>query len=370
MKTDEVRLALITDWGAPCGIASYSKYLVDALSPKIADLKIFSEINESTVQKEEKYSVDYCWKRGENLKELIAKVKAYNPSSILIQHEFGLFPKASYFLKMLEQFSEIPLSATMHSVYEHLDKSVQSSFLKNVIVHSKEAQDCLKYKLGHLSQRSWVINHGCIDLQQEAAFNPFGTQRVLMQFGFAFPYKGLETTLHSIALLKKRNPKFEDIVYIFLASENPHTMNAHSNYIGKLKQIAKDLNVEDNFILKRGFFSDQEINQYLRTTRLSVFAYQTDPSNIVRGASGAIRIAMTSPNPVIASKSPMFDDLEGVIPRCEDSESLANEIAKCFADGQYRKQLVDKQRAYIKNNTWEITAGRYKDVLLEIQNQT
>lgn len=369
MKSDEIRLGFLSDWNSRCGISTYSKYLLDGLIPKIKEYKIFSEVNDSPRLENDDYNVDYCWKRGQPLVELSDKIKQYNPSVLLMQHEFGLFPKANYFFKFLESIEDIPLLTTMHSVYKDISKSVFSSLLKNVVVHSKEAENCLRNIHPGKELNTYIIPHGCIDLGEvKAAFNSFHTPYVLMQFGFGFDYKGCEIALKSLSILKERSSKYNDIFYIYLLSENPHTVNVHNAYANKLKQLAEEYGVSENFSLIRGFKSDDEINSFLRTTRLAIYPYIVNPSSIVFGSSGSVRIAMANNTPVICSDSPMFSDLEGVCPRPSGPIELADQISKVFSDGNYRKELLRKQREYILNNTWEITADRYKDVLLEIQN--
>jgi glycosyltransferase involved in cell wall biosynthesis len=367
----KVKLALIANWGDDCGISTYTKFLVDALIPKLDGLKIFSERrNQVNDVNNDIYHVEYTWKRGQSMLDTINKVISWNPSIVMIQHEFGLFPQANYFLPMIERLDDakIPLISTLHSVYEHKDKSVCTSVLKNVIVHSDNAQKCLKDTLKHTNQRSWVIPHGCIDLGNNVAqnWNYFGVPYPIMQFGFGFNYKGVDIALEAVAKLKAGDPKFKDIFYCYLCSESNHAQNTHNNYYKLLRNKVEELRLNDNVTIQRGFFSEEELNQHLRTARLAIFPYVTDPDNVVFGASGASRIAMANNVPTIASASHMFDDIEGVLPRPFGVTELAQEIDKIFSNDQYRNNLLKRQRDYIKNNSWEITAQRYYNVLKDL----
>jgi glycosyltransferase involved in cell wall biosynthesis len=368
-----IRLALICNIFQPCGISVYSRLLAESLLPKLADLKIFSEVQsfstignnkqgKSCQQDNEGFAVDYCWERGKPLSGLVKNVLEWKPDCILIQHEYGLFSKANYFLPMMEGLSEIPTLVTLHSVYEHLDKSLETSCIKNIIVHSKTGEHCLR-RLGHLSQKIDIVPHGCVDFGNVTSNWPMAGKHSIMQFGFGFSYKGVETVLEAVSLLRKKLP---NIFYSYFSSENPHTKNVHDVYYNTLKKKIEELDLRDHASIQRGFFTEEELNNHLRTFRLAVFPYISQPGHKVWGASGACRIAMANNIATILSSSPMFDDLEGVLPRPHGSKELADTIHKVFSDNKYESEILKNQRRYIESNNWSITADRYIKVLNEM----
>lgn len=363
----KLKVAFVCGWNQPCGISTYSKYLVDALAPKIDEIKIFSEVSPNC-SKEDKYDVVSCWKRGQSLTQLSREVTQWGPSILIIGHEWGIFPVANLFLPFIEQLknAKIPLITTLHSVYEHLDKSVCTSALTNIVVHSQAGKDCL-VKLGHKNKNITVIPHGCLNYGRvDRLWNFFGVPTIC-QFGFSFKYKGVDVALKAIAKLKEKE-KLKDIFYVYLCSENPNSLNIHNQYYKEIQKIVDELSLRDNVTLQRGFFTDQEINNYLQTAKIAIFPYLTDSHNVVYGASGAARIAMANGAPVIASDSHMFDDLQGVIsrPQAGNVDALAEEIEKVLLDEKYKQELLDRQYRYISENTWEITADRYKSFMQEV----
>jgi hypothetical protein len=198
-KDDGVRLAVICNWNDDCGISSYAKYLLDALAPKVSDIHVFSERNGR-----EKFdngpNISYCWDRGRSMGDAMRRVIDWRPSVVLIQHEFGIFPKATYLLQMLQMLdaADIPYVVTLHSVYEHLDKVVCTAPMKNVVVHSHTGKTCLK-RLGFRGEVE-VIPHGCItygDVREN--WNIFQTPHAIIQFGFGFSYKGVGDALRAVS---------------------------------------------------------------------------------------------------------------------------------------------------------------------------
>lgn len=364
--TDKIRVAVICNWNDQCGISTYSQYLITELSKKVDDIKIFSE-DKGNYRCESGLNVEYTWNRAQSMVSTIKKVLEWKPTVVLIQHEFGIFPKASHFFTMMEMLSSVPTVVTLHSVYEHLDKSVCTSIINNIIVHSESGLKCLRETLGHKRQNIFVVPHGCVDLGEvKPNFNQFGVHYPIIQFGFGFGYKGVDVALEAVSILKKRNSKYNDIFYCYLCSESKHAKNTHDTYYRSIKNKIKELDLESNATIQRGFFTDTELNQFLRTARLSIFPYITDKNNKVYGASGAIRIAMANSSPVIASSSHMFDDLEGVLPRPDGPEELADTIHQTFTNGKYKLNLLEKQRKYIKDNSWEKTADRYLEVFKKV----
>jgi len=361
----DLKVAFICNWNDNCGISTYSSYLAGAIKDKVKELRVFSESREDA--KDDPSYVTRCWKRGTSLKELIDKLVEWAPDFIIVQHEYGIFPKATYFLQFLQGIEDIPYVITMHSVYEHLDKSICTSAIKNIVVHSEEGKTVLN-RLGN-SNNIFVIPHGCVEFADEdktELWNIFQNPYTVVQFGFGFFYKGVDRVLDAIHYLKKSDAKFREIFYCYLCSDNYHTSVVHAQYYDFLIKKIDELKLHDNAVIIRKFQTEQMIKNYLRTAKIAVFPYVGDPKNMVYGASGAIRIAMACNTSVIASSCHQFDDLEGVVPRPANFAELADEIDKIFSNENYRNELKTKANKYIKENNWDITADRYLKTYKEI----
>ncbi len=353
----QLRVAVICNWNDKCGISTYSQFLVHAMKSKIGELKIFSEHTQEPTAPDEDF-VTRCWNRGENLRPLMTLVREWKPDFIIIQHEFGIYPNATHFFKAMQMIDDIPYVVVQHSVYEHLDKSVYTSVCKNIIVHSQRGKEMLQSK-GNTSH-IFVIPHGCVQMPDTSElWNIMQNPYTILQFGFGFRYKGVERMLEAVSLLKHSDEKFKNIFYCFLLSQNGHNDKAHIEYYDTLCEKAKELDIEDNVAILRKFNSDEMINLFLREFKLAVFPYVSTPNNTVYGASGAIRIAMASGIPIIASDSHLFDDLEGIVPRPNSVEALAKEIDHAFSNEAYRKELVAKNLAFVNAHTWDAMSDMY-----------
>jgi glycosyltransferase involved in cell wall biosynthesis len=363
-----MKVAVICNWRDTCGISTYSKYLVDALRPKVGEIRIFSEFGPE-VDTDRTENVIRCWKRGESMSLAIKLIQDYKPDFVLVQHEYGIFPKATYFLQLIQALDAYPYALVLHSVYKHLDKTICTSAIRNIIVHSEAAKAVL-IETGHAASNISVIPHGCVVFNDvKELWNIFQTPYCIVQFGFGFFYKGVDRAIEAVAHLKRTDKKFQDIFYCYLCSETNKCNSIHNSYLDYLMKKVEDLGVQDNVAIVRKFHTDEVINNYLRTAKLALFPYITDPDNTVYGASGAARVAMANKIPTIASESHLFDDLEGVLPRPKDYLELAKAIDEVFSNGQHKAKMLASAERYVAENNWSITADRYVEAIKKITSQ-
>lgn len=360
----DLRVACICNWNDACGISTYTRFLIEEIEKKTKEVLIISEKNDNPTHPDAP-NVIRCWKRGESMMEAINTIRNWNPDLVIVQHEFGIFPKATCFLQMLTHLKEFNYVVTLHSVYEHLDKTICTSAIDNIIVHTEPGKECLR-KLGH-NQNIFVIPHGCLKFDnQEELFNIFQTPYTLIQFGFGFFYKGVDRAIDAIHHLKSTDAKFKDIYYVYLCSDSGHFNAVFNDYYNFLMDKIEKLGLQENVSIIRKFHSEQTINNYLRCAKIALFPYITNTKHVVFGASGAIRVAMANKIPVIASEGHMFDDLEGIVPRPGNYTELAKEIDEIFSNDKYKKLILNRIDNYVNNNTWDHIADKYLNIYYQL----
>ena len=347
------KIAFISVWGITCGISTYSQYLVNEMAKINPNIKIFSEDGDG--QTYNFPNLVRCWKRGESLERLIKEIHAYSPDVIYIQHEYGIFPDARKWSRLISALHKYKTFVTLHSVYKHKDKAVCEAICKNLIVHTHLAKQVLEEK-GITSEIN-VIPHGCSLFEETSRlWNIYKTPHTLVQFGFGFEYKGWDVALKAISILKEKYP---DIFYQILFSESGFSKGYHDVQYSKLTKLIEELGVEENVSIIRGFQSDASLCNFLRTARVAIFPYTANPEHIVYGSSGAARIAMANGTPTIVSNVPLFYDLKETLPHVENAEELAKEIDKLFSEPAYYKDIAKKESEFVQEHGWGITAKRY-----------
>jgi glycosyltransferase involved in cell wall biosynthesis len=357
----DIKLALVGNWKMRCGIATYSENLWGEVVKHVGDFKLFIEKNDLTTgnvhqvgdQIVSSDKVLSCWKRGDPLQPLIDALKEYDPDVIWIQHEFGLWPNASYWLSMMSQLSEYRVIVTMHSVFHHRDKTIVEAAMPEIITHLQGGQNVLKIEK-EISGKVHVLPHGCYPYSPEKLWNFYKSDRTFVQFGFGFRYKGWENSIRAAAILKEKYP---DVFFTGLFSESPFNKSEHQLYYNDLMDLVDQLGVKENVAILRGYQSDATLDSFMRTNQATIFPYVSHPAHEVYGASGAARVAMSKGLPVVTSSVNHFSDLPTL--KADTAEELAAALDSMFSDPVARRVQIEKQLSYVNENTWEKIALRH-----------
>ncbi len=361
-NASDLKVAFVTNWKMKCGISTYAENLWPEIAPHLKEYKLFIEYNDNPTdilhqvgdQQIDLDRVVPCWKRGENLSNLIKEIKEYDPDLVLIQHEFGLWPNAMHWLSMMTQLSEYRVIVIMHSVFHHRDKTIVEASIPEIVVHLDGAKDVLKNEKG-IPADVHVIPHGCYPLiNKERLWNFYKSNHTFMQAGFGFRYKNFEYPIKAVALLKQ---KYSDVFLTILFSEAPNNLVEHQKYYDELISLIESLDIKENVAIIRGYQSDETLDSYLRTNKVAVFSYTSAPGHEVFGASGAARLAMAANIPIITSSVPHFSDLPSI--KTDTPEDIAKELDVLFGSKQAIKEQLLKQENYVNDNSWAQVALQY-----------
>lgn len=362
----ELKVAFVTNWKMQCGIATYAEFLYSEILQRVGDYKFFIEKNDNPTS-----PINYacgieipddkivtCWERGNSLKELVAEIKNYDPDIILIQHEFGIWPNARFWLSLMNQLSEFRVIVTMHSVFHHKDKIVCEAAMPEIVVHLEGALKVLKEKKG-IPGKIYVIPHGSAPCKDKSKlWNIYRSDKTFMQFGFGFRYKGWENSIKAVDILKNKYP---DVFFTGLFSESPFAQTEHKLYYDELMELISKLRLEENVAIVRGYQSDASLDAYLRTNQATVFPYVSHPKHEVYGASGAARTAMTKGLPVITSSVNHFSDLPTI--KANTPEEIASALDHLFSDQRFKHEQINRQIEYLNDTTWHKIALQYINIL-------
>ena len=360
----EIKLAFITNWAMDCGIAVYGKKIFSEIIKNIGDFKLFIEENdfptENIYQINDQFYRDKvlpCWKRGQSLNKLANSIIEYEPDIILINHEWGLFPDAKNWLSLLTQLSDYRIITILHSVFHHQDKSICEAPMSEIITHLEGGARLLKEDK-QISGKVYVIPHGCDSLSSGKLWNIYKTEQTFVQFGFGFRYKNFENSIKATAILKEKYP---NIFFTAVFSESQYSKSEHQSYYNELSTLVKELNVQSNVGIVRGFQTDYAIDSYLRTNKVAVFPYRSSPGHQVFGASGASRLAMSKNLPIITSSIPHFSDLPSI--KADSPEEIAQKLDFLFSNPQNIEEQLNKQALYIQENSWQNVAQLYLNIM-------
>ena len=284
---------------------------------------------------------------------MVAELKNFDPDVIWVQHEFGLWSNASYWLAMMNQLSEYRVIVTMHSVFHHRDKTIVEAAMPEIVTHLQGGKDVLKNEKG-VPGSVYVIPHGCYPFNKERLWNFYKSERTFLQFGFGFRYKGWENAIRATSILKE---KFSDVFFTGLFSESSYSKLEHQLYYNELMELVDQLGLQENVAILRGYQSDASIDSYLRTNQATIFPYISHPAHEVFGASGAARLAMSKGLAVVTSSVNHFSDLPTI--KADTPEEMAAALGELFSNSKAKQDQIDKQITYLNENTWEKIALQY-----------
>lgn len=351
-----LKIALVSNYGMNCGIATYSQFLYDALIPQLGDYKIFAE--SFSDHPDDSPYLQHCWRRGENLTHLIRAIKEYDPDVVFIQHEWGLWQDSRQWISMMSQLWNYRIIVTMHSTFYHKDKTIVEASIPEIVVHLNSAKNVLQ-NVKNISSKIHVIPHGCPPVSpKEKIWNFYKTKHNFIQFGFLFRYKGFENSIRAAALLKSKYP---DIYFTGLCSENQFALIEHESYYIDLLDLVQELHLEEHVGLIRGYQDNSVIDTFIQMNKAAVFPYVSSKDHECFGSSGAVPYTMSKQLPIISSNVHHFEELPTL--KAETPEQIAAELDRLFSDKQAVISQVERQNQYLNEYNWQHVATLYASVL-------
>ena len=228
--TPEPRIGWVTTWNIPCGIASYSKYLVRCLSVK--KVTVLAN-NTQNLTEQDGPEVIRCWNADEkdNLHQLAHRIIAAGITDIVIQFNFSFFNlnALSGFLDTMHGYQKrcyLFLHSTADVLPPHPPKSlseIKASLFKThrLVVHSV-------HDLNHLKSIGCIENvmlfpHG-VDISPHSLARTGATsfpapnhpstvqptcqpevdEKLIAAYGFLLPHKGIRELIRAFEILKKK----------------------------------------------------------------------------------------------------------------------------------------------------------------------
>lgn len=164
--------------------------------------------------------------------------------------------------------------------------------------------------------------------------------------GASYPHKNLEIAIESMAGIK------EDCKLIIVGKDSP--------YILKLKDLAKNLNIEDkiNFI---GYVPDEDLPSLYNYSK--AFVYTT----LYEGFGLPIVEAMACGTAVLSSDNSSLPEVYGdaaLVFENNSSKDLKEKMEIILKDNEVRDELIKKSVINIKRFSWKKTAKEVYKILI------
>ncbi|MDZ8053667.1 MAG: glycosyltransferase [Aulosira sp. ZfuVER01] len=374
-----MKIVQFSTWNVPCGIAGYTKGLVQGMLDNGITCEVIPLEEKKTkymTREEIKNYFQYC-------SQQLIKYDV-----IHIQHEFSFFAGSygynesiinfNFFLQELLK-SNKRVFVTFHTepsflhdpfpgIMGMLKKGVKNFKWKyyitplfnsknalNAVVHTKKTRRIFidsgfkDKSINLIKQGVTLSDNQNIDFQDRNALKEkLGFPEnavVLLMFGFISAYKGYNTALNALKSLPEN--------YYLLIIGEPHP-NSKDTALDKIVGfINKHKSLKERVRLT-GYLELDQLRKYQYVTDFCLVPYAPDT---ILSSSASITWALSSGKPVIASKIASFEELNEdndclhlFTPGC--AEELAYKIQKLYENQELIQQLITNGLTYCQNNQW------------------
>ena len=307
------RIACITTWNSKCGIASYSKHLIDNMSEEVLILAS----NEETLIQTDCDNVIRCWDYDSNLQGVLEPIIKNKITSVIIQFNFGFynFDELQILIDELYKLG-IKIIIILHSTKDHFninDKKLsllKPALLKcdRILVHTPD--DLNKLKEFDLVENVSLFPHGILDYDYHKTTNNHllrkSTDKTfsLSTFGFCLPNKGFINLVEAISLIHEAGFKVHLNLYTSLYDSSSST-----DYYEELVKVISESLVSEYINLNTLYLEEEKILSKLSNSDLIVFPYEDSNES----SSASVRHGLATATPVAVTKSSIFDDVRDCV---------------------------------------------------------
>ena len=346
-----------SSWQAPCGIAEYSRNLLDGVLSAAPSLRvsIFCDTRTRT-DKTARIPVISCWTEGMRDIQAITRALAQTaPDRLVIQHHPGLFPWPSL-CDLLESDAilGLPVLVTLHNTREliglspHLQNRCAAALKRaeRILVHTLADYDRLE-SFGVLGAVRLFPHGAHVSNRRRHTIRALDalSEPVVGCFGFFFAHKGIHALIEAVAMLRARGPK------VRLRLVNAALPRADSqSELRRCRETTARLGLLDCVDWFTEFLEEDTAVDLLSQADLIVLPYAHTPES----ASGALRIALASGAPVATSGSAIFDEAEGAVTRLSGAmpSQLASSIDSILRDQHLRTELSRAAEQWLYCRRW------------------
>ncbi|MEO5741758.1 MAG: glycosyltransferase, partial [Vicinamibacterales bacterium] len=358
----QLKVGWVTTWNSRCGIAEYSRYLVEAMADESAF--ILANRTDDLVGEEDQRLVR-CWnsgQSGENLDEAYEHIRLRGLNAVFIQYNFGFFPLrvlASFIKRLRSQ--GIAVYCFFHSTTEfmHGDEWISLGSIRDelaqatrLFIHSVD--DLNRLKSYGLTENSSLFLHGV--RQPRVPRPPSGEAKVLACFGFLLPGKGLPQMIEAFASLAR-----EDAGMRLKLVNSLYPASVSNEELERCIDQVRALGLESRVDFRTQFLTEDAVLDELAEARLVVYPYQATRES----SSAAVRLGIASGRPIAVTPLSVFDDVRDavfILPGIQPAD-LARGIDRLLRKANLEEESASRLTAWSEHRDWKRLGRRLRDIM-------
>ncbi len=364
-----LRIAWISTWDVRCGIAGYSKSLLQPLIEQpdnsLLELVVLSDDRTPPSRAGERVKILPCWNGVEPAMDRVGRaVSSTIAEFVVIQHQPGLI-KWSGLVELLNdpRIRGRKTVVALHAARRLLDlESAERTAVVNslrgaskVLVHRTGDVDLLS-RLG-VASNVMLFPLGadqqfCVPLPRSLTEHD---KIVIGCYGFFLPGKGIDRLIEAFAVLKRTWPR------LWLQLTNADYSAASRGEIARCRNLANKLGVSRAIEWDLVFHTRDESMLKLAQCDLIVLPYDENKES----ASAALHTAMASGVPMAVTPVSVFDEAEEAVFRFDrlDSRSIAKGIDDLLRNQELRQRLQFNASRWLVERNWAVVSLRLQDML-------
>jgi glycosyltransferase involved in cell wall biosynthesis len=363
-----LRMGWVSTWNETCGIATYTKYLLDHAESADLDVTVYARVGTSSG--DDRLPFIPAWRGLDDpLDELTESVLRNGTELLVVQFNFGFFniPALARMTARLESLG-VRVVLMLHSTRDVEKPDIKASLREGVsgleqasriLVHSEDDLNRLiDYGLG---ARAAMFPHGVMDVpmptlsQVRDQLGIDGPARIIASYGFMLPHKGLLELVEAFAALCRERSD----VYLFMVNAiYPH--DTSSALRRQISDRIDALGIRQNVRVFTDFLSEDVSLTLLGAADLVVFPYQ----ETAESASGAVRFGFAAHRPVACTPLRIFSDFEGLGLRFRGCQAvdIATDLREWLDDDDGDDKLVLAQDEWVRERSWPKLMLRLTDI--------
>ncbi|MGB7532010.1 MAG: glycosyltransferase family 4 protein [Halobacteriota archaeon] len=361
-----------------CGIATYTDYLIHGIrkADHASEVKIVAEQGASPI-KDDNLEVIPCWDRNENYVDpIISHTMGFDV--IHIQHEYSIYNFDDRLPTLLQGLDEKAKKIiTIHCVRPAQfsergsvdeDFAARIATLADAVIVHLPTQEAILTRLGVPSKKIHIVPHGTElnDEDKEVSRKRLGLPvdaTIPLMIGFIKRHKCLHIVLDTLVEILE---KFND-VYLFVAGGlAPTASKSDIEYAEFIGRRIEELGLQKNVIYPNKFFPNEDVPYLLSSADIVLFPYYEED----RSASGSFHLAIGAKKPIIASRTPKFEELKNI---CDEllvlpynSSGIAGIAIRLFEDSKFRQYVVSRTEEYRNYTSWQTIASQHLQLYQEV----
>ena len=370
----KVNVAWISTWNTRCGIASYSKFILDRFSDDLKVKIISNKVpSEEIINMKEENNVTRVWNLGakQEIYDILTEIDKEDIDTVFIQYNFGLID-VNYLGKLIEELKlrNKNVFVTLHSVKDVNKPDFKASLkwivkelskVDRIFVHSLHDLNYLK-DIG-LIQNVALFPHG-VELRNlsEKRIDFFKKElglegkKIIASFGFLLPHKGIVELIEAFNLVKEH---FRNLHLLLLNSLYP--VPESKEYLEICRETIKRLGLEKEVTLITDFLPEDDVRHILATADVVVYPYQ----HTQESSSSAVRYSLSLKKPVICTPLEIFDDVSDVVFFTKDTSyrSIAERINSLLSKPEEVERKVKSIERWLECVSWDSLAERLENII-------